>query len=62
MGSIFYKIGLSIKQNKLLFCLLVIASLTAMVLATFAAINFSSGVFAIDLGNISYRGVQSKRM
>lgn len=54
MGNIFSRIGLTLKQNKAVFWLLVLASVLAIVLAAFAAINFSSGVFAIDLGNIAY--------
>ena len=54
MNNFINLISFNIKQKKGLFIFLLILTLAAIVLAIIAGINFSDGIFSVDLSNISY--------
>lgn len=54
MNNIFSNLFWNLKAKKRLFLLLVLISFVMIVLAVIASINFTDGVFTIDLNNISY--------
>lgn len=52
MGNFFVRIGERIGAKRVYFWLLVLLTLGSIVLAVFSAVQFSSGVIAVDLSNI----------
>ncbi|MBE5741223.1 MAG: hypothetical protein E7351_01670 [Clostridiales bacterium] len=54
MSQIFSSLFDCIKRKKGFFIILVLGAIVAIILGVFAGMNFSSGVFTIDLGNIAY--------
>ena len=54
MNNLFSKIFESVKIKKGYFILLIFLTIISIVLGVIAAMNFGSGIFTIDLSNISY--------
>lgn len=54
MNNFFNLIGFNLKQKKGLFLLILLLTIITIVLAIFAGINFSEGIFTVDLSNICY--------
>jgi len=54
MNNFFNLISLRVKQNKGFFILILLLTTISIILAVVAGINFSEGLFSIDLSNICY--------
>ena len=54
MNSIFICIGEKIRRYKVLFCCLIVATITISIIAIYSAINFETISITIDVGNVTF--------